>query len=161
MGQVLYSTSSETTVDVGRSLAAALAAGDVILLEGDLAAGKTTLTRGLVEGLGGDGEDVSSPTFVLIQSYPCASGAISRLHHVDLYRVSDRIADLQELGLDDILSDPKAVVAVEWPKNTLASWIPPDARVWRVRLTMTDTAAREIEIIPPTHPTGRKSKVES
>jgi len=86
---------------------------------------------------------------VLIQSYPCSSGAICRLHHVDLYRVSDRIADLQELGLDDILSDPKAVVAVEWPKNTLASWIPPDARVWRVRLTMTDTAAREIEILRP------------
>ncbi len=152
MGETRRSNSPETTVDVGRSLAAALAAGDVILLEGDLAAGKTTLTRGLVEGLGGDGKDVSSPTFVLIQSYPCALDAIRCLHHVDLYRVGDTVADLRELGLDDILSDPEAVVAVEWPKNTLANWIPPDARMWRVRLTLTDTSARDIEILRPEKP---------
>ncbi len=124
-------------------------AGDVVLLEGDLAAGKTTLTRGLVEGLGGDGDEVSSPSFVLIQSYRCGSRGIGRLHHVDLYRVGDRIADLRELGLEDILSDPDAVVAVEWPRDTLATWLPADARVWRVRLTLTDTAARDIEILAP------------
>ena len=147
------SESSDATEELGQSLAAELAVGDIVLLEGDLAAGKTTLTRGLVEGLGGDGAEVSSPTFVLIQSYSCSSDAVRRLHHVDLYRVGDTITDLRELGLEEILSDPEAVVAVEWPRNTIAGWIPADARVWRVRLTLTDTSARNIEILRPEKPT--------
>jgi len=152
------SGSFETTEDIGRSLAAELAVGDIVLLEGDLAAGKTTLTRGLVEGLGGDGAEVSSPTFVLIQTYPCSSDAIRRLHHVDLYRAGDTVADLRELGLEDVLSDPEAVVAVEWPRNTIAQWVPADARVWRVSLTLTDTSVRNIEISGPDKRIERNSE---
>lgn len=144
-----FSPNPEDTVDRGRLLAKKLVAGDVVLLVGDLAAGKTTLTRGIVKGLSGDPDDVSSPSFVLIQSYACRSGGIRSVHHVDLYRVGDRVAELRELGLEDVLSDPQAVVVVEWPKDTLATWVPADARVWRVRLTLTDTTARKIEVTAP------------
>ena len=143
------SSSAAATERSGAALAAQLRPGDVVLLEGDLAAGKTTLVRGLVAGLGGSVEDVSSPSFVLVQSYPCAAAGIERLHHVDLYRLADRRAELRALGLEEILSDPAAVTAVEWPRDTLAAWIPTASRVWRVRLTLLDGGARRIEIAPP------------
>jgi tRNA A37 threonylcarbamoyladenosine biosynthesis protein TsaE len=53
------------------------------------------------------------------------------------------------VGLEDVLSDDAAVVAVEWPKSTLATWIPTDARIWRVQITTNDDDTRTIEIIPP------------
>jgi tRNA threonylcarbamoyladenosine biosynthesis protein TsaE len=130
-------------------LAEELQPGDLVLLEGDLAAGKTTFTRGLVDGLKGSPADVSSPSFIVIQTYPCAAGRIGRLHHVDLYRIGGSVSDLRELGIEEILSDPTAVVAVEWPKDTLARWLPADSRVWRVRIATTDSDAREITIGPP------------
>jgi tRNA threonylcarbamoyladenosine biosynthesis protein TsaE len=115
-----------------------------------LAAGKTTLVRGLVAGLGGDPEEVSSPSFVLVQSYACRRSGVERVHHVDLYRIADQISDLRELGLEEFLSDSAAVVTVEWPKDTLANWIPADARVWRITLTVDDEDdSRDIEITPP------------
>jgi len=134
---------------LGEQLATTLEAGDVLLLEGDLAAGKTTLVRGVVRGLVGCSGDVSSPSFVLVQTYACRAGGIERLHHVDLYRLAERLADLRELGIDELLSDPKAVVAIEWPRETLATWIPVDSRVWRVRLTLADGDAREVLVVPP------------
>ena len=145
----LTSQSAETTQSAGRDLATHLGSGDVVLLEGDLAAGKTTFVRGLVGGLGGNTQLVSSPSFVLVQTYDCRARGISALHHVDLYRLGENIADLREVGLEDVLSDDLAVVAVEWPKNTLATWIPADARTWRVRITTNDDDSRQIEIIPP------------
>lgn len=143
------STSEAATERAGVALAGSLRPGDVVLLEGDLAAGKTTLVRGLVVGLGGSAEDVSSPSFVLVQTYPCAAAGVERLHHVDLYRLADRLPELRALGLEELLSDPTAVTAVEWPKDTLAAWIPADARVWHCRLTMIEDGARRIEITAP------------
>ena len=141
--------SAQATENLGGTLAAVLVPGDVVLLEGDLAAGKTTMVRGLARTLGADPEEVSSPTFVLVQSYRCAGGEIRRLHHVDLYRLEDRISDLRELGLEELLSDRQAVVAVEWPKRAVATWIPRDARLWRVRLTVTEEGTRRVEISGP------------
>jgi len=143
------SSSEAATERAGVALAGRLRPGDVVLLEGDLAAGKTTLVRGLVVGLGGSAEDVSSPSFVLVQTYPCAAAGVERLHHVDLYRLADRLPELRALGLEELLSDPTAVTAVEWPKDTLAAWIPADARVWHCRLTLIEGGARRIEITPP------------
>ena len=120
-----------------------------MLLEGDLAAGKTTFVRGLVRGLGGDPDAVSSPTFVLLQSYDCDQDRVAVLHHVDLYRLAENLADLREIGLDDIFSEASAVVAVEWPKDLLATWIPSDSRVWRVTITTQDDDSRLIEVTPP------------
>ena len=85
------SRSASSTEKAGRELATLLRSGDVVLLEGDLAAGKTTFVRGLVRALGGDPGAVSSPTFVLLQSYDCEAEGISVFHHVDLYRLAENV----------------------------------------------------------------------
>jgi len=143
------SVSAEATETAGRDVSTRLRPADVVLLEGELAAGKTTFVRGLVQGLGGNPDLVSSPTFVLLQSYDCGAGEFTVLHHVDLYRLAENVADLREIGLEETLSDPTAVIAVEWPKDTLATWIPVDARVWRVAITTEDDDSRRIEVTPP------------
>jgi tRNA threonylcarbamoyladenosine biosynthesis protein TsaE len=143
------SRSAESTEVSGRELAVRLRPGDVVLLAGDLAAGKTTFVRGLVDGLDGVREAVSSPSFVLLQSYDCHRKNITVVHHVDLYRLAEDIADLREVGVEEVLSDPSAITAVEWPKDALAAWIPADARVWRVTIIAVDDDSRTIEITPP------------
>jgi len=148
------SDSTAATEELGRTIAEELAAGDLVLLEGDLAAGKTTLVRGLLRGLNGDPTQVSSPSFVLLQTYPCRRGRIAALHHVDLYRLADDFAELRELGLEELLSDAAAVVAVEWPKDSLATWIPRDARIWRVEISTNDDNSRSIRIHPPHEPSS-------
>lgn len=147
--ETLTSRSAEATGIAGHDLARRLLAGDIVLLEGDLAAGKTTFVRGLVDGLGGNPELVSSPSFVLLQSYACGTGDITILHHVDLFRLADDVDDLREVGLEEVLSDPAAIVAVEWPKDALARWIPGDARTWRAVITTEDDDSRRIEITAP------------
>jgi len=149
MIETIQSDSADATEACGETLAHRLGPGDVVLLEGDLAAGKTTLVRGLVRALGGDEADVSSPTFVLLQSYGCEDREITTVHHVDLYRLGEKVSDLREIGIEDVLSDPEAVTAVEWPKDVLATWIPHDARVWRVVITTESGDARRIEIVAP------------
>jgi len=147
--EIITSNSAEATETAGRDFSTRLQPGDVVLLEGELAAGKTTFVRGLVDGLGGNLGLVSSPTFVLLQSYDCGAGEITVLHHVDLYRLAENVADLREIGLEDALSDPSAVIAVEWPKDTLATWIPADARTWRIAITTEKADTRRIEITTP------------
>jgi len=96
------------TAAIGRDLAASLTPGSVVLLYGDLGAGKTAFVRGLAEGLGVPSDDVSSPTFTLIQEY--RRGRIP-LFHADLYRLSDA-REIDELGLEDIAEN--GVLAIEW-----------------------------------------------
>ena len=103
--------SEEETAAVGRELAPTLAAGDVLLLYGDLGAGKTAFVRGLAEGLGVSRDEVSSPTFTLIQEY---RGGRLTLFHVDLYRIEDP-REFDELGLDEIAED--GVLAIEWAER--------------------------------------------
>jgi tRNA threonylcarbamoyladenosine biosynthesis protein TsaE len=101
--------STEAMRGVGAAIGHALEAGDVIALIGDLGAGKTELVKGIARGLGADENEVTSPTFTLIQSY--RDGRLP-LHHVDLYRL-DEIEELRHVGLDDLYRD-EAAVAVEW-----------------------------------------------
>lgn len=104
--------SPEETIQRGREFAAGLKPPVLVLLEGDLGAGKTTLTKGIVSGLGAAEEDaVTSPTFTLVHKY--SDGAT--VYHVDLYRVSD-FHDLESLGLEDFLTE-QAIVIVEWPEK--------------------------------------------
>ena len=109
MTRTIVTVSEAETSAVGRELAARLGPGAVVLLTGDLGAGKTAFVRGLAEGLGIDPLEVSSPTFTLIQEY--RSGRL-RLHHVDLYRLNAREAD--DLGLDEIAASG-GMMAIEWP----------------------------------------------
>ena len=143
------SASAEATEALAQTLADRLRPGDVVLLEGDLAAGKTTFVRGLLCSLGGDPNAVSSPTFVLLQSYECSAWGITCVHHVDLFRLGEQLAALREVGLEEVLSDPRAIVAVEWPKDTLATWLPADSRTWRIVISTRDDDVRLIEVTPP------------
>jgi len=100
--------SESETAAVGRDLARALAPGSVVLLFGDLGAGKTAFVRGLAEGLGVAPEEVSSPTFTLMQEY---RGGRVPLVHVDLYRLDDP-REIDDLGLEEI--GLASVLAIEW-----------------------------------------------
>ena len=111
MNTTITSRSEAETVAAGRELAPALAVGSVVLLSGDLGAGKTAFIRGVAEGLGIDPGDVSSPTFTLVQEY--RGGRLS-LVHVDLYRLNDA-REIDELGLEEIAAD--AVLAIEWAEK--------------------------------------------
>lgn len=96
----------------GARLAEVLRAGDVVLLNGDLGAGKTTLARGLLRGLGLEGE-APSPTFAILQGYEPPHVTLP-VGHVDLYRLEDP-GELDELGLDDWLGD--GALVIEWPER--------------------------------------------
>ena len=102
----LTHSEAETTA-VGRTLGKRLVVGDAVLLSGPLGAGKTAFARGLVEGLGGDPDTVSSPTFTIIQEY---EGRV-RMQHVDLYRLAP--TEVDDLALEDLWED--SVLVVEWP----------------------------------------------
>lgn len=104
----LTSHSEAETLRIARDLAARLQAGDVVLLVGPLAAGKTVFVRGLAEGLGANPDEVSSPTFMLIQEY---RGGRLTLVHVDLYRLAP--AEVDDLGLEE-LGSGNVALAIEW-----------------------------------------------
>jgi tRNA threonylcarbamoyladenosine biosynthesis protein TsaE len=108
---VYHSASEAETRDIAVTLARELKAGSVLLLSGDLGAGKTAFVRGLAEGLGISPDEVTSPTFTLVHEY---RGGRLPLIHVDLYRL-DR-ADLDEIGLDQDLG-VTGVIAVEWAER--------------------------------------------
>jgi tRNA threonylcarbamoyladenosine biosynthesis protein TsaE len=99
---------AEHTVRAGEILARHVAGGDAIALVGDLGAGKTTFVTGLVAALGAG--TAVSPTFSLVNEYP---GGRLVVWHVDLYRL-ERAAELPELGLDDVIGDPRGICVVEW-----------------------------------------------
>ncbi len=102
--------SAEETTGLGRKLAAELRPGTVVLLRGDLGAGKTTLVKGIAEGFGAArAEDVTSPTFTLIHEY---RGPEATLYHIDLYRI-DTQRELDTLALDDLMTE-KSVLLIEW-----------------------------------------------
>ena len=105
------------TARLGAGIAAGLAAGDAVALEGDLGAGKTTLARAILAALGVT-ENVPSPTFTLVQSYDTAR----RCRHYDLYRMKNG-RELDELGLDEALDDGAALI--EWPERAPEA-LPPE-----------------------------------
>jgi tRNA threonylcarbamoyladenosine biosynthesis protein TsaE len=112
--QTFESHSDEETIAWGRRFAATLPAKAVVLLIGNLGAGKTTLAKGILSGLGVTTPDeVSSPTFTLIHEYSGnSSGEARRAYHIDLYRL-DTEAEVGTLGLDELF-DRQAVVLIEW-----------------------------------------------
>lgn len=107
MERLIRSNSEAETIRIARDLAADLPHGGTVLLFGQLGAGKTAFVRGLLAGAGGDADEVTSPTFTLIQQYP---GRLP-VTHVDLYRLSGLEAD--DLGLDELVAGG-GIVAIEW-----------------------------------------------
>jgi tRNA threonylcarbamoyladenosine biosynthesis protein TsaE len=105
----ITSQSEARTSEAGRDLARTLEAGAIVLLTGDLGAGKTAFVRGMAEGLGADPDGVTSPTFTLVQEY--RDGRLP-LFHVDLYRLSP--VEVADLGLDELALEG-GVTAIEWP----------------------------------------------
>jgi tRNA threonylcarbamoyladenosine biosynthesis protein TsaE len=135
MTEAVRTESEAQTVAAARRLAGRLPPGAIVLLTGDLGAGKTAFVRGLAAGLGIDPDDVSSPTFTLIQEYVGARV----LRHVDLYRLQG--AEIDDLGLDELTQDG-AVVAIEWAERLSE----PPAGALRVTIADLGGDDREISI---------------
>ena len=135
MSDEILTQGEDETSNVGELLARTLRPGDVVLLYGELGAGKTAFVRGLARGLGADPEGVSSPTFTLIQEY---AGRIP-LYHVDLYRLQPQ--EIPDLGLDDlVLGD--GVVAIEWADR----WPGRPAAAVEVTIEHSGEDARSIQV---------------
>jgi tRNA threonylcarbamoyladenosine biosynthesis protein TsaE len=139
-GSAHLAGSEHATQEIARQIAATLRPGDVLLLSGDLGAGKTTFVRGLAEGLGIDPGEVSSPTFTLVHEY---RGGRLTLYHADFYRLEKGGTD--DLGLEECGVD--GVLAIEWP-NRLEHEMP---GAMRVTLEVVDDSTRRITIGPVPH----------
>jgi tRNA threonylcarbamoyladenosine biosynthesis protein TsaE len=112
VAEEIITNSAEETINWGREFAKRLQAPVLVLLTGELGTGKTTLTKGIVSGLGAANEDdVTSPTFTLVHVY----GKASKVYHADLYRI-ESFHDFETLGLEDMFSTP-AVAILEWSER--------------------------------------------
>lgn len=131
----------EETMDFGRALGRVLRAGDLVLLAGPLGAGKTTLTRGIADGLGVGGR-VSSPTFVLARVHPAGAAGVP-LVHVDAYRLGGDLSQLDDLDLDTDLE--RSAIVVEWGEGS-AERLSSDYLV--VRLDRREDDVREVTLEP-------------
>jgi tRNA threonylcarbamoyladenosine biosynthesis protein TsaE len=135
--RIFHTQSEEETIAAGEKLAAELPPKAVVLLIGNLGAGKTTLAKGIVRGLGAaQPDDVSSPTFTLIHEYS------PRVYHIDLYRL-DRADQVATLGLDEIF-DRTAVVLIEWGDRFPS--LMPEERI-EITVQVTGDTSREIEVV--------------
>ena len=131
-----YSRSEQETREAGRQLVRQLSGKAVVLLIGNLGAGKTTFTKGMVEQLGvGYADDVSSPTFTLIHEY----GHPPKLYHIDLYRLEEA-QEVASLGLDEIF-DRNAIVVIEWGER-FPALMPEDRVEVRIDYAQEDDSRR-------------------
>ena len=143
MAEEVITYSAEETTNWGRQFAARLKAPIVVLLSGELGSGKTTLTKGIVSGLGAaTEEEVTSPTFTLVHVYGGSQRSASKVHHVDLYRI-ENFHDFETLGMEDVFEQP-GVLIVEWAERF------PLRSPWpqiRVRLEHLDGDRRRLTVI--------------
>ena len=142
MARTFTTASPEETIALGRELAEQLQPPKMVLLRGDLGAGKTTLVKGIAEGFGAARqEDVTSPTFTLVHEYRAPA---VNIYHVDLYRV-DTPRELETLGLDDLLGD-RSLVLIEWGEKFDRFTRERDLEV---AITATGESERKFEIRTP------------
>jgi len=143
------------TARLAREIAGTLTGRELLLLEGDLGAGKTTFVRALAEALGIDPAWVSSPSFTLVQRYPAGAAGFG-LAHADLYRLPPG-SDLEPLGLEELLAGDD-LVAVEWPASGHELWQACGRPILRIRLQVTGATSRKAVVETATGRNGDGAK---
>ena len=139
-GEIVSSNQAET-FNLGVRIGEALRGGEVLLLSGALGAGKTVLVKGIAHALGVDEEDVTSPSFTLVNPY---DGQL-RVYHIDLYRLDEGASAAHAVDLDEILTDENAVVIIEWAER-MGRYPLPNENVWRISISGDGEEPRAITI---------------
>jgi tRNA threonylcarbamoyladenosine biosynthesis protein TsaE len=121
--QKITAKSPTETFELGRAFGRRLRGGESVLLTGGLGAGKTVLTKGILAGLGYDPDDVTSPSFTLVNLYR----ARLDVYHIDLWRLDENTDPVSAVGLDEILSEREAVVVIEWAEKLGLDLVVPNA----------------------------------
>jgi tRNA threonylcarbamoyladenosine biosynthesis protein TsaE len=138
-GEFQTSDAAETFA-LGKQIGAQLSGGEVLLLNGPLGAGKTVFVKGLAAAFDIDPEEVTSPSFTLVNPH---MGRL-RLFHIDLYRLDEGAAAAHAVDLDELLTDERAVIVIEWAER-LKNY-PLTADIWRINISGDGEAARRISI---------------
>ena len=131
---------ADETLALGKLIGAQLSGGEVLLLDGPLGAGKTVFVKGLTSALNINPDEVTSPSFTLVNPY---AGRLP-LFHIDLYRLDEGAAAANAVDLEELLTDERAVIVIEWAER-LGSY-PLTAHVWRIRISGDGDADRRISI---------------
>lgn len=141
------SQSVEETKTIAHEFASTLVGGDIVFLEGDLGAGKTTFVQGVLESLGYT-EPVRSPTFSIMNVYEIKRGLgtppISRVIHLDFYRFESP-EEIRSLGLEEMMENTQNVFMIEWPEKGLSPFVKIDPTI-RIAFTALSSSSKEIEI---------------
>ncbi len=139
-GEIVSHNQAETFT-FGVRIGEALRGGEILLLSGALGAGKTVLVKGIAHALGVDEEDVTSPSFTLVNRY---EGRL-RVYHIDLYRLDKGASAAHAVDLDEILTDENAVVIIEWAER-MGRYPLPNESVWRISINGDGEELRTIVI---------------
>lgn len=134
------SSSPEQTFNYGHQLGARLEGGEILLLSGPLGAGKTIFVKGICASLGIDEEEVTSPSFTLVNPY---AGRL-QLYHLDLYRLDEGASAAHAVDLDELLTDERAVIAIEWAERMGNYPLP--ANVWHINISGDGDSTRHIRV---------------
>src|SRR5262245_59142860 len=134
------SDSPEQTFKLGHQVGGRLQGGEILLLSGPLGAGKTIFVKGICSALGIHEEDVTSPSFTLVNPY---EGRL-RLYHLDLYRLDEGASAAHAVDLDDLLADESSVIVIEWAERMGRYPLP--ANVWTIDIAGDGDDPREIRI---------------
>lgn len=138
----IISHSEAETFRLGERIGGELVGGEVLLLDGSLGAGKTILVKGIATALGLNEEEVTSPSFTLVNPH---NGRLL-LYHIDLYRLDEGARAAHAVDLDELLTDEKAVVIIEWAERMGRYPLPLEA--WRISISGDGDAPRKISIAP-------------
>jgi tRNA threonylcarbamoyladenosine biosynthesis protein TsaE len=134
------SHSPQETFDFGFKIGQKLSGGEILLFSGPLGAGKTLAVKGIARALGVDENDVSSPSFTLVNPY---EGRL-RMYHIDLYRLDEGASAAHAVDLDELLSDEQAVIVIEWAERMGRYRLPPNT--WRISISGDGDAPRRISL---------------
>lgn len=135
------SSSPEETFNYGYRTGERLEGGEILLLSGPLGAGKTIFVKGICAALGIDAEDVTSPSFTLVNPY---AGRL-QLYHLDLYRLDEGASAAHAVDLDELLSDERAVIVIEWAERMGPYPLP--SNVYQISLSGDGDSPRHIRVV--------------